>query len=534
MRNLRRLVVEILAWLAIGSAVTSANEPLKKVALVVGNSNYAHAVGLPNPANDAGLMSNTLRVAGFTVLEGENLNKAAMGGLIDQFTEAAFDADLALVYYAGHGLQVDGQNYLLPIDAQLEKASQLQTRTISVDSLLSKLPSDPAVSILILDACRDNPLARTFASALPKTRSSAVGNGLAPVQASAQSGASGGGLLIAYATDPGAVAYDGSTGNSPYTRALAKYLTTPGLEIQSALTRVRAEVSSETHGAQKPWHNASLAREVFLGGEPPKLEILSHPSTEVSPASQNDTTWVEQRLWDEASKRNTVAHYKYYLSKFPEGHFAELARINIDQFLNRPASGPDVNTGDSAGIGSRGVPLVAPSPPETDALSELDVNSRRNLQRGLTALGFDVGGVDGKIGPRVRTAIGKWQREKGLEATGYLSENQFLLLMEQAKPLLDHARKSASVSRGAEKRSKAKAKATSTKNQASATPTQPKSDLTNNQVKIRAKKTEASTTPGQTMTNQEKFYCISSFTYDELADLKGSKKCIAYRKSRAR
>ena len=124
-----------------------------------------------------------------------------MAKLLDQFTEAAYDADIALVYYAGHGLQVDGRNYLIPVDAELEKPAQLQTRTIPVETVLAALPPDPAVGVVILDACRDNPLARTLAAALPKSRSHR-GAGLAAVQANGLSHDAGG-LLIAYATDPG-------------------------------------------------------------------------------------------------------------------------------------------------------------------------------------------------------------------------------------------------------------------------------------------------------------------------------------------
>lgn len=292
------LAVLFAAVLSIGQT-WAAVPGGKRVALVIGNSAYKHAVALPNPKGDAALMAETLRTAGFTVIEGADLDKAAMSALLDQFTEAAYDAEVALVYYAGHGLQVDGHNYLIPVDAQLEKAAQLQTRTIGVDKILGALPPDPAVSVIILDACRDNPLARTLARALPASRSSSLGAGLAAVQANGQSSGAGG-LLIAYATDPGAVAYDGKDVHSPYTAALAKHLITPGLEIQSALTRVRAEVSDETKGAQRPWHNASLAREVFLGGEPPakpEQQLTLGAGAQVAPEAgrSDDIQWtVEQ------------------------------------------------------------------------------------------------------------------------------------------------------------------------------------------------------------------------------------------------
>lgn len=449
-----RIFAIAFAWLflvpsSVGQATTSGDG--KKVALVIGNSLYAHAVKLPNPARDAGLMAKTLREAGFAVIEGEDLSKTGMNDAIDRFTEAAYEADVALVYYAGHGLQVDSRNYLIPVDAQLEKAAHLQSRTISVDYLLSKLPADPAVSILILDACRDNPLARTLAAAFPKSRSSAIGSGLAAVQANAQSLGSGG-LLIAYATDPGAVAYDGGDSHSPYTIALARHLTAPGLEIQSALTRVRADVSEATRGAQRPWHNASLAREVFLGGEPPAIEVPTQPpEQQVQPAAPEaqSVDAVEQATWEEASKRNTITHYEYYLSKFPNGQFAGLAKINIDQLKTaevEPASvtprGMDVAAlavesppaGETAKTGSR--TPETPGSTETEALLKLDKQGRIDLQLRLTALDYDVGDFDGSLGTRTRAAIGAWQRQNGLPESTYLTSQQHLLLVGQTESLM--------------------------------------------------------------------------------------------------
>jgi uncharacterized caspase-like protein len=133
------LVAAFVAAFLSFSEVSAATPSGKKVALVMGNSAYKHAVELPNPKNDAKLMAETFRTAGFTVIEGEDLDKTAMSALVDQFTEIAYDADVAVVYYAGHGLQVDGRNYLVPIDAQLEKAAQLQTRTIPAEKFLDCL-----------------------------------------------------------------------------------------------------------------------------------------------------------------------------------------------------------------------------------------------------------------------------------------------------------------------------------------------------------------------------------------------------------
>lgn len=445
----------VAAFLSMDYA--SASTPSgKRVALVMGNSAYQHAVELPNPKNDAKLMSETLRAAGFTVLDGENLDKAAMTALVDQFTEIAYDAEVAIVYYAGHGLQVDGRNYLVPIDAQLEKAAQLQTRTIPADKVLGALPPDPAVSIIILDACRDNPLARSLAKVLPASRSASMGVGLAPVQANGQSAGSGG-LLIAYATDPGAVAYDGKGINSPYTSALARHLTTPGLEIQSALTRVRADVSEATDGAQRPWHNASLSREVFIGGDAPAQTTLT-PATEAKASAdtsastdKTDVNWtVEQKLWEEASKRNTVAHYELYLQQYPNGNFATLAKLNLDQL--KTVAKTEVAAVAPAGEASASASQIRTAvavpddvkltvgTPETEATLNLDKGARIDLQLRLGALGHVTGGADGALGAKSRSAIGAWQRQNGLVETTYLTQQQHMFLVAQTDPMMPQIR----------------------------------------------------------------------------------------------
>lgn len=337
------LVLSILAAFGVQAATTEG----KRVALVIGNSKYVNAVALPNPASDARLIASTLRNAGFEVIEGVDQDNAGMHGLISKFTEESYDADLAVIFYAGHGMQVDGKNYLIPVDAELTSPAYLKTRTVQIDEFMAALPADPAVGIIILDACRDNPLARTLAGALPKSRS--LGAGLAPVDAKAD-GVGTGGVLIAYATDPGAIAFDGAGVDSPYSLALAKHLTEPGVEIQSALTRVRGEVTEATQGRQRPWHNASLGREVFLGrpaaqtAPPAAVPVAGAGKATAAPApvASEPPSWeVEQRLWDEASKKNAIPYYEAYLDQFPNGRFGTVAKLNIDE-LKEPTAGKQV------------------------------------------------------------------------------------------------------------------------------------------------------------------------------------------------
>ena len=210
--------------------------------------------------------------------------------------------------------------------------------------MLAALPPDPAVGVIILDACRDNPLARTLARALPVSRSTSVGAGLAPVQANGQS-TNAGGLLIAYATDPGAVAYDGKDAHSPYTTALAQASrharprNPERADPRPRRSRAKPPTAPSAPGTTPRWRArcssaATLQprRQATATAGPPLA--AGEPSR---PAPSADWT-VEQKLWDEASKRNTIAHYELYLSQYPEGRFASVARLNLDQLKETGAT----------------------------------------------------------------------------------------------------------------------------------------------------------------------------------------------------
>lgn len=231
-----------------------------RLALVIGNGAYVNATALANPPNDATIVAKTLRDIGFEVIEGTNLDRAGMERLVRDFLHRAPRARLTLLYYAGHGMQVDGKNYLVPVDAKLAAPSDLPFETIELDKVLAGLDDESRANIIVLDACRDNPLARSFASKLAATRSAAVPAGLAGYATV------GTGTLIAFATAPGQTALDGSGVNSPFTTAFIKHVRTPGIEINQMLTRVRVEVATATKNRQVPWANSSLLGEVYLAG----------------------------------------------------------------------------------------------------------------------------------------------------------------------------------------------------------------------------------------------------------------------------
>jgi tetratricopeptide (TPR) repeat protein len=248
---------------AAGAHPKAAADSGYRLALVIGNGAYVNATALPNPTNDARAVAKLLKDMGFEVIEGTDLDRTAMERNIREFLRKAPSARVTMLFYAGHGMQVDGKNFLVPVDAKLTAPSDLGFETIELDKILAGLDDEARANIVILDACRDNPLARSFASRLGATRSSAVPSGLAGYPAV------GTGTLIAFATAPGQTALDGRDANSPFTSALIKYMRTPGLEVNQMLTRVRVEVAANTANKQIPWANSSLLGDVYLAGGKP-------------------------------------------------------------------------------------------------------------------------------------------------------------------------------------------------------------------------------------------------------------------------
>lgn len=247
----------ILLVLALALPVAAAD----KVALVIGNSAYRHAPALPNPGNDARAVADLLTGMGFEVVAGYDLDKAGLDAKVQDFARALGGADTALVFYAGHGLQVEGRNFLVPIDARLASEADLDFEAVDMDLILRQLERRQRTNLVFLDACRDNPLAGNLARSMGAARSAGIGRGLARIDG-------GLGTLIAYATQPGNIAADGTGNHSPFTEALLRHLPTPGLEVRQALSRVRKDVVEATDGKQVPWDHSSLMGDFILNPAP--------------------------------------------------------------------------------------------------------------------------------------------------------------------------------------------------------------------------------------------------------------------------
>lgn len=261
----------------------------KRVALVVGISAYVNARPLSNPLNDARDMTSALKAADFQVVEALDADKVQLDAALRTFTRALTDADVALFYYAGHGLQVGQQNYLVPTDAKLERERDLDFETVKLDFVLRQLEveREGKTSIVILDACRDNPLSRNLARSMG-TRSAGIGRGLAAT-------ATGLGTFIAYSTQPGNVALDGEGRNSPFASALIKEMAVKGRNLTATMIEVRKQVVEATAGAQVPWDHSALTGEFYFargeGGGTGQDSVLAAPLTDSA-----EVTALKERL----------------------------------------------------------------------------------------------------------------------------------------------------------------------------------------------------------------------------------------------
>jgi uncharacterized caspase-like protein len=236
----------------------------KRVALVIGNASYPNAP-LKNPVNDAHAMADTLRGVGFDVIERVNANKSQMEDAVVLFGKKLGDGAIGLVYYSGHGIQVAGKNYLVPVDADIDNEQAVPLRTIDADTVINQMMSAKTrVNLIILDACRNNPFERRFRAL--------TGGGLAQMNAPE-------GTLVAYATAPGKVASDGSGSNGLYTQELLKALNEPGLPVEQVFKRVRATVTQASQGGQVPWESSSLIGEFYFregaAGQQPAPPVMA-------------------------------------------------------------------------------------------------------------------------------------------------------------------------------------------------------------------------------------------------------------------
>ena len=336
---LQAWVVPAVLWsLLAGPALA---DDLRRVALVVGNAAYEHALELRNPGNDATGMAAALEALDFQVIQGRDVDRDGFFDKLDEFTEATLGADVALFFYAGHGLQVDGRNYLVPVDARLEKKLHLKREAIDLDTVLSEMRSP--TNLVFLDACRNNPLADNLARSMGGSRSVGATRGLARAEDRS-------GTLIAYATAEGTVAEDGEgRKNSPFTAALLEHIGIRGMSIFQMVNEVARSVKDRTAGRQEPWFHFSalpnsfpLLPEAADGFEVSEVDRVMRVS-ELSNARRGPGTGYARmgslRAGDEVTVTGEVEDKPWVRVEMPDGAVAYIheGQLSGQAHARRPA-----------------------------------------------------------------------------------------------------------------------------------------------------------------------------------------------------
>jgi len=325
-----------LIWVFV-AASWSANAETR-IALIIGNSDYASAsLKLANPVNDAAAMQRALQDAGFVTIVKLNAKRLDFYHSVDDFAAriARDPHSVGLFYYAGHGVQADGTNYLIPVDSQIESDADLEADAFDAGRVLRAMKAaQNEMNIVILDACRDNPL--------PKTRGAE--RGLTRMEAPS-------GTFIAYAAAPGQIAHDGAKGsNGIFTGELVRAMAEPGVPLEQMFKTVIAGVRAETHGGQQPWSEASIQGDFYFHAAIARGQ---------APAGGADPLQIELAFWESIKNSKDPSDYRSYLKNYPQGMFAELAENRLKSA--RPLN-PPITAQREAAVASKPAATVAAKP----------------------------------------------------------------------------------------------------------------------------------------------------------------------------
>jgi uncharacterized caspase-like protein len=356
---MRGALLLALGGILISVPATTQALAEKRVALIIGNANYVNATKLINPPNDATAVSIMLEIAGFNVVETHtNLGNEEMRKVVRNFSDQTRDADVAVVYFAGHGIEVGNTNFLIPTDAKLQRDIDVDDEAIALDRVLQVIEPARKLRLVILDACRDNPFTRTMKRTMA-TR--AVGRGLAKYEPTMSN------TLVAFAASPGSTVLDGDGANSPFTSALVRYITTPDLDLRIAFGSVRDEVLKNTGNKQEPYISGSLGGGTIALvrsiGNPDRGDQAAPPmATAPAVSSTGGEAW---RDYEAAAQIGTVAIWDEFLRTHTSGFYANLARAQRAKLM--ATAGPPL----AATVGA------IPPPAVTRTLSEPEPKKKR-------------------------------------------------------------------------------------------------------------------------------------------------------------
>lgn len=315
----------LFAWLCVGPASADT-----RVALVIGNGAYASTAQLPNPSHDAEDVASSLKRSGFEVIQGTDLRQADMQDLTIRFARAASKADVAIFYYSGHAMQYNGVNYLMPVDATLTDEADLK-RFVRVDDIVNDLQQAKNLRILVLDSCRDNPLAEMLKRSAGTTRAASIGRGLSKVEAPR-------GTIVSFSTQSGQTAADGVGRNSPYTAAFLKHIEEPH-EIGDIFRDISSDVYDASGKTQLPELSLSIIGKFYLNG--PVSVTIAPAAPQGAPRA--DPCASAEAHWKAADTIGTASAFEDHLARFSSCSFASLAKARIDGLKQKVALAPATN-----------------------------------------------------------------------------------------------------------------------------------------------------------------------------------------------
>jgi len=314
---LRNLAILIgIGWAVL--AAPNAAHAERRIALVIGNSDYSNTSPLRNPRNDANDVAATLKQVGFEVHLGLDLNQRGFGMMVEKFARELEGADVGLLFYAGHALQINEKNYLVSTDARLENEFLIASEAIELEPIVRLMESKSQTNLIFLDACRNNPLAENLRRNLAALkRSASLGRGLARMEPSARD------TLIAFAAAPGQEAADGSDRNSPFTASLLRHIPKPGVEVSVMLKEVAADVRRETRNSQRPQQLSDMSK-TFYFANVQSAGAVAQTVEKMAPAP--DRT-LDVAYWSSAQASNDCESIRAYIQRFPDGAFIDLAKL---------------------------------------------------------------------------------------------------------------------------------------------------------------------------------------------------------------
>jgi uncharacterized caspase-like protein len=338
----------LAATLTIAVIAAAAAQPTEhRSALVIGNSAYPDS-SLANPVNDARAIAASLKQLGFEVVEVENGSLKDMERAVVAFGGKLRAGGVGLFFYAGHGLQVKGQNYLVPVDARIDDEGSVRIETVPVDLVTEQMgDAGNRLNMIVLDACRNNPFERRLRGG---------GRGLAAMDAAT-------GTLVAYATAPGSVAADGSGKNGLYTGELLKALQEPGLKVEDVFKRVRVSVMELSHGAQTPWESSSLTGDFYFRPPAAAAALPAPPPAGQAPSGGFDEREADLAYWKAIKNSDNPEAFRSYLREHPKGLFVVPARLRLAELTSGKQAAPPRTEAKSAPNAAPLSPAPPPNPP---------------------------------------------------------------------------------------------------------------------------------------------------------------------------